>query len=134
MKRLYGVICILVLGIFSISAQAVDRAITWIAVGDDGFEGTATQYDLRLSAVPITAENWDKALQLENEPLPQPAGSVETYVLDGLEPGEVYYVALKVADESPNWSPISNVLVMLAVPAVADTIPPAAVTTLDVQE
>ena len=82
--------------------------LTWTAPGDDGSSGTASEYDIRYATSPISALNWDAAVQLTGEPAPQAAGSDESLVIGGLDPSTTYYFALKTADEVPNWSGISN--------------------------
>ncbi|MFN8548525.1 MAG: fibronectin type III domain-containing protein [Candidatus Eisenbacteria bacterium] len=82
--------------------------VTWVAVGDDGSTGTASYYDLRYSLSPITSSNWTSATQVSGEPTPQASGQPESFVLSGLNPATTYYVALKVGDEVPNWSGVSN--------------------------
>jgi hypothetical protein len=77
------------------------------ATGDDGPVGTASSYDLRHSALPITEGNFGSATAVVGEPLPQAAGSHETIEVD-LPPG-TYFFALRVRDEVPNTSLISNV-------------------------
>ena len=42
--------------------------------------------------------------------MPKTPGLAETFVLRGLTPVTTYYVAIKVGDEVPNFSPISNVV------------------------
>jgi hypothetical protein len=65
------------------------------------------------------------------EPMRGAAAEPESLTVGGLEPGSVYYFALKVADEVPNWSALSNVAsdTSLSVdpPAPPDTTAPAAV-------
>jgi hypothetical protein len=84
--------------------------LNWTAPGDDGSTGTATQYDIRYSTATITEANWSSATQAAGEPTPKTAGSAETYTLYGLQPNTGYYVAIKTADEVPNWSAISNIV------------------------
>lgn len=83
--------------------------LSWTATGDDGNTGTATQCDIRYATSPITDANWDAAIQVTGEQSPQTAGSSESFSVTGLSPATTYYFALKVADEVPNWSPLSNV-------------------------
>jgi hypothetical protein len=83
-------------------------SLTWTAPGDDGNEGTATEYDIRYSTSEIIEANWNSATQCTGEPSPQVAGSTETFIVTGLSPSTTYYFALKTADEVPNWSGISN--------------------------
>jgi PKD repeat protein len=83
--------------------------LSWTAVGDDDSIGTASIYDMRYATSLLSEENWALATQVSGEPLPQVAGEQETLTVAGLTPGTTYYFALKVADEVPNWSGMSNV-------------------------
>jgi hypothetical protein len=104
-------------------------AVVWTAPGDDGTTGSAVQYDIRYSTSPITADNWDQALPIDESilPTPKPGGQVETIVVIGLTPGSTYYFALKTADEIPNWSEMSN---CAGETTLGEIIPPADVTDL----
>jgi chitodextrinase len=90
------------------SATQQSVTISWFAVGDDGTTGQATSYDLRYAGTPITGTSWASATQVEGEPVPKPAGQAETFTITGLSAGTLYYFALKVADEVPNSSGVSN--------------------------
>ncbi len=92
------------------SATPNSVTLTWTAPGDDGSQGTAATYDVRYSTSTITEANWNAATQATNEPVPQIAGTTETFTIDGLNASTTYYFAIKTADEIPNWSPISNVV------------------------
>ncbi len=91
------------------STTPTSVSLTWTAVGDDSTTGTATYYDLRYATEMITEENWDAVAQVLGEPTPQPAGAVEAFTVTDLEPATTYYFALKVGDEVPNWSALSNI-------------------------
>jgi len=80
----------------------------WTSPGDDASTGTASQYDIRYSMSTITETNWNTVTQASGEPVPQPAGSTEEFVVTGLLAGTPYYVALKTADEVLNWSGLST--------------------------
>jgi subtilisin family serine protease len=82
--------------------------LTWTATGDDSSSGTAAAYDIRYSPSPIDEGNFDLANQAQNEPLPQPAGSAETFTISGLDFSTTYYFAVKALDEWGNPSPVSN--------------------------
>ncbi len=85
--------------------------LTWTAPGDDGSTGTAAQYDVRYSFLPITGDaEFETASQAQGEPAPQPAGTPETFTVTNLSPGTTYYFAIKTADEVPNWSALSNII------------------------
>ena len=85
--------------------------ISWTATADDGNDpasGPAASYDVRFSTDRITDANWDSASQMTGEPTPQTSGSPETFAVNGLLPETTYYIRLKVADEVPNFSDLSN--------------------------
>ncbi len=108
-------------------ASANSVTLHWTAPGDDNNAGTASQYDVRYSTSPITDANWTSALQASGEPTPQAAGTPESFTVTGLLPATSYYFAIKTADEVPNWSPLSNV-VMIATDQ--ETTAPSAITNL----
>lgn len=89
------------------SATAV--TLTWTAPGDNGNVGQATSYDIRYSTTPITADNFTSATAVTNLPLPQPAGSSESYTVNGLQPATTYFFALTATDAAGNVSAMSNV-------------------------
>lgn len=82
--------------------------LTWTAPGDDGSVGTAKEYDIRYALAAISDSTWDDAIQARGEPSPRTAGTQESYVATGLLPDTTYFIALKSADEVPNWSAVSN--------------------------
>jgi formylglycine-generating enzyme required for sulfatase activity len=92
--------------------------LTWTAPGDDENSGTASQYDVRYAPGDITEGSWPLAAPATGEPIPSPAGTVETFTVDGLASGTTYFFALKTADEVPRWSGLSN-----RVPATTDIFP-----------
>ncbi|MHC4600536.1 MAG: hypothetical protein ACYS47_16190, partial [Planctomycetota bacterium] len=103
--------------------------LTWTAVGDDGLVGTASSYVVKYSTAVIDAANFDSATTFAQTWTPLVSGSTENRTLMGLTGGQTYYVAVKVRDEVPNASPISNVDSASASVA-PDTTPPAAITDL----
>src|SRR3989339_414710 len=83
--------------------------LNWTAVGDDGTTGTAITYDIRyIIGIPVTNSNWSSATQCTGEPAPGVAGVAETFTVNNLIPDTNYYFAIKVRDESQNWSQVSN--------------------------
>ncbi len=82
--------------------------LSWTAPGDDGVYGTASRYDIRYHTSPITADSWRNATKI-TAPAPQPAGTKEVLVTDNIPGDEVYWFAMKVADEVPNWTRLSNI-------------------------
>jgi hypothetical protein len=84
--------------------------IGWTAPGDDGVTGRAMCYDLRYSGLPLTAANFDQATQVVGLPAPAAAGTAESFVVSGLPDSVPIYMALRSADDTGNWSTISNVV------------------------
>ena len=86
--------------------------LTWTATGDDGNSGTAKTCYLRYSTSPILYDDgdatWNAATAVTGLPAPKAAGSAETFTVTGLTGGTRYYFAMKVADERPNLSQVSN--------------------------
>lgn len=93
------------------ASTATAITLTWTAPGDDGSVGRATSYDLRRSTSTITPLNFDLATRVTGLTAPLPAGSTESYTVNGLSPDTTYHFAIKSADEAGNISPISNVVV-----------------------
>ncbi len=93
-------------------SNPTDNSVTlsWTAVGDDGNIGQASQYEIRYSTSPITAINWSSATIVSNPPVPDTAGTAETFVVNELYQETTYYFAVKTADEIPNWSDLSNIV------------------------
>ena len=91
------------------NATTHSLTLTWTAPGDDGNNGTATEYDIRYATANIDNENWEFAIQASGEPAPGPAGSNETFVVDGLTAATTYYFALKTIDDAGNRANLSNI-------------------------
>ena len=97
--------------------------LSWSVPGDDGASGTAASYDVRYNIQIITDSNWGTSTQISTEPTPSSAGTTESMTVSGLTSGRTYYFAMKVFDEVPNTSGLSNVASGSTV-AVPDTTPP----------
>jgi hypothetical protein len=91
------------------SVTARTALLTFTATGDNDTVGVADSYDIRYSTSPITESNFLSATQAFGEPVPSPSGSAEQFTVGGLEPGTLYYFAVKAIDEASNASPLSNV-------------------------
>jgi hypothetical protein len=97
--------------ITDLAVGMVDRTsveLLWTATGDDGDGGTAFGYDILLLDREITEDNYTEAGGPTETPIPEAAGTPESWIVDGLEPITTYHFAIIVWDESRNRSPISN--------------------------
>jgi hypothetical protein len=97
-----------------IITSASDSLVTlkWTAVGDDDTVGIATKYDIRYYTESITDSSWDYAVKVADSLLPVPkiTGTIDSITISGLSLKATYYFAIKVSDEVPNWSGLSNVV------------------------
>jgi len=88
-------------------SNSVDLA--WTATGDDGGQGTAARYELRVGLQPLTPENFGAAARFP-APSPAMAGATETWRVRGLALESAYWFALVPRDEFGNPGPLSNVV------------------------
>lgn len=82
--------------------------VSWLAPGDDGTIGQASQYELRISTTPITPANFSSARRAEWEPIPALAGTPERVTLGGLQPDTEYFLGLIAYDNVGNPSALST--------------------------
>ena len=109
------------------NVQTRQLTLTWTASGDDGMSGTARSYDIRMSTGLINDSNFAAATPVAQSLTPKSAGQTESLVVTGLTPGATYSFAVKVSDEVPNASVLSNVA---QVTMLVDVTAPAAVSDL----
>lgn len=113
-----------------VSTTTTGATLRWTTTGDDGLTGSATSFDLRYATFPLTSANFYSGAAVVGEPVPNVSGTIRTMTLYGMTPSTTYYFAIKVGDEMPNWSAISNVAT--GTTQAGDTTPPAAITDLRV--
>jgi hypothetical protein len=113
------------------TAQATSVVLNWTAPGDDGAEGTAAEYDLRFSTLPLDDSNWSSAPRVSGLAAPLRAGLTERVTVSGLSPLTGYYFVVSARDEANNWSGPSN-FHEVTTGDVLDTVPPAPITDLAV--
>ncbi|MEK7865597.1 MAG: hypothetical protein AAB434_02875 [Planctomycetota bacterium] len=125
-----------VTNLFTTGTTGTTVTLIWTAVGDNGLSpigiplgGRASTYDLRyLIGTPVTEANFAGATQVVGEPAPQAVGTQETFTVTGLLTGNQYYFGLRVIDEVPNSSPVSN----SPYGQTGDVVPPSQITNLRV--
>ena len=81
--------------------------VTWNQSGDDGDEGEASRYIVKVSSEPITEDNWDNARALTYTELESASGQIKGEVI-GLTFNETGFVALQAFDNVGNASEISE--------------------------
>ncbi|MBU1875250.1 T9SS type A sorting domain-containing protein [bacterium] len=82
-------------------------ALQWTAPGDDGNVGKASAYVVRINSVPIDSSNWNSSVDVNGEPVPFNAGSVQTMNIYS-DISDTIYAAIKALDEKGNVSSVSN--------------------------
>ena len=90
------------------TAGAASAVLRWTAPGDDSLSGRATSYEIRYSTAPITVTNFGAATAITGLPTPGPAGTPQSFVVNGLVDGSIYFFALRSVDDRGNWSLLSN--------------------------
>ncbi len=92
------------------ATTATSLRLIWTAAGDDSTTGTAAAYDVRYNTTGIAGEpDWASATQVSHPPAPGAAGTTEGLTVAGLDPGTLYYFAIKVVDDAQLSSALSNV-------------------------
>ena len=83
--------------------------LQWQAPGDDGFKGTAAQYELRYATAAISlGTSFDTAQSAPTVPTPKASGSIERVTVTDLHPDTPYYFALLARDNVSNTSPLAT--------------------------
>lgn len=84
--------------------------LVWTAPGDDGNQGTAASYEIRIGPAPITPANFTSfGKVVEPPPSPSPAGTRQSMQATML-PERTLFVALVARDDRFNTSALSNVV------------------------
>lgn len=82
--------------------------LAWTAPGDDGYEGTATSYDIRYATDSLVLKNWSNAYAYPNPPEPLGAGNSQQHEVGGLSLDSSYFFGIKATDDVGNVSDLSN--------------------------
>ena len=94
--------------------------VSFTAPGDDGTKGTAAEYQVKWSTMPLVEViQWPQqknthrafwwARNVTVEPRPVPAGKTVQFRIEGIQTGNVWF-AIKAFDEQSNVSQLSNVV------------------------
>jgi len=123
---LVALIALALIGCTSVGSDpvAITTTFRYTAPGDDGILGQASLTQIRVaSSEDDLINNWDSCTII-SEHIPWPPGVWDSLEVEyNIESWGSYVFALKVADEVPNWSQLSNVLTI----HIVDAFPPSPV-------
>jgi len=119
------------LSVESVSTDEI--TLTWTAVGDNGLEGSADNYTVKIDTNPITETNWNNIEEYPNDLVPLNSGEQEELIITGLDDNTTYYAAVKAVDDMNNISDISNIANATTI-EIPDVISPASISDLDIEE
>jgi hypothetical protein len=109
--------------------------LKWKAAGDDGMNGRADSFLIRMSLSGFSSEAvWEAATPIPNSLVPPYPGLWDSLDIGGLQPSTAYYFAVKTVDEAGNVAPLGPYyfrIITEDAPA-GDTTPPAAIADLHV--
>ena len=109
------------LAVDAVEATALD--LVWTAVGDDDRTGRAQAYEVRYAPGDCPL-NFAQGTAVADVPRPRDAGERERLTITGLTPETAYCFGVRVLDEVPNPSMVSNA-VQATTLRQADSVPPA---------
>jgi Leucine-rich repeat (LRR) protein len=108
------------------TVTAASVTLSWTAPGEDYQEGTAYRYEMRYATDQSVVSGWSGGESVPGMPAPDTAGTRQSVTVDGLSEDSIFYFALRVQDNSENWSTVSNVVLAQPYTDVAVTFPDAA--------
>jgi len=91
------------------TVTASSATVSWTAPGEDFYEGTAYEYELRYSTEYDSVSEWSGGQIVSGVPDPDTSGTTQSVVVSELVDGTTYYFAIRTQDNSENWSNVSNV-------------------------
>ena len=93
-----------------VDATSRDATIAFVAPGDDGDQGKAKKYEIRYRVGELlTAENFDSSTVVTASVVPTAAGSVQSFLVEGLLPETEYSVGIRAIDDCRNTSELGVV-------------------------
>ncbi|MCP4599154.1 MAG: S8 family serine peptidase [Proteobacteria bacterium] len=96
--------------ILDLAGEPMSKSVklSWTAPGDDGQEGTATEYEIRYSTEIIPYYEFETAMLFNNPPVPEIAGTAQSVIVNGLLEATTYWFAIKTIDDVGAVSTLSN--------------------------
>lgn len=101
--------------------------LQWTVPYDSSMNGV-TGYDIRYSTSAITdSTSFYNATQLPYNAIPDTAGAIESYLVEGLDFATPYYFSIKSRDVWSNWSDLSNSAIGTTLAAPQISVAPASI-------
>jgi hypothetical protein len=84
--------------------------LEWTSIGNDGTAGAVKYYEIRYSSNQTYdfEQNWGTAKIWKKVKPKEKSNKIEKVIINNLNPGVTYYIALKAVDEAGNISGLSN--------------------------
>jgi hypothetical protein len=92
------------------SLGAAGARIDWTAPGGDGNQGRAARYEINVTPISGEAGQFKPGFVRTDGPVPDPAGSPQSYRLIGLAADTSLFVAVRAVDSTGNVGAASNVV------------------------
>lgn len=102
-----GLVMIAFSGCEKTESQDVTKWLYWTAVGDDGIEGQASSYDMRIYHEDLTDANWFLAAKVNGLPVPSPSGQTDSARVT-YPAGQAVWVGIRAIDDAGNMGPVSD--------------------------
>ena len=83
--------------------------LSWTAPGDDGWQGTATEYTIKYATYEINVGNFEAVADVKERSVTVSGGSPDSETIIGLMAYTTYYFVIKTEDKVGNVSGISNI-------------------------
>jgi hypothetical protein len=83
-----------------VSASPFAVTLNWTASPQGTESPVSSSYELRYASQPLTEDNWSSATLVSEIPAPTVPNEAQYAVVEGLEPGQTYFFALRPEDDS----------------------------------
>lgn len=115
MRHLLIIALLLIVGCAGVESEPVTitQEFSYTATGDDGIVDQAAMVQIRMAQTQDSLVSYWDACSIVIETVPWAPTVNDTLTVQiTIETGVTYYFAIKIADEIPNWSGLSNVVIL----------------------
>ena len=113
----------------SITSSPNSLKLKWTAPRNDGLDGNASEYIVKIYDFAITEDNFNSASSISNDLTPSGSGNIDSLTITDITYNTDHHFAIKTIDNFGNISEISNSVSGLM---TGDIIPPSNITDLGI--